>query len=52
MIGKLMRHDYYAIHKDRVFPVDEWRKPDGFGVGQIEGFHGKSIPVGVKVVYS
>jgi hypothetical protein len=45
MIGKLMRHDYYAIHEDRVFPPEEWRKPNGYGVGQNKGFHGKAIPV-------
>ncbi|GFZ43816.1 hypothetical protein JCM24511_01536 [Saitozyma sp. JCM 24511] len=45
MIGELMRHDYYAIHNDTVLTPDKWSRPDGWSIGQNQGFHGSYIPV-------
>ncbi|KAK4690019.1 hypothetical protein P7C73_g82, partial [Tremellales sp. Uapishka_1] len=50
MIAELMRHDYYAIHNDTVFTEDKWRKPDGYAVGQAQGFHGSNIPLDAKFI--
>ncbi|WVW83994.1 hypothetical protein I302_106019 [Kwoniella bestiolae CBS 10118] len=47
-VAELMRHDYYAIHNDTVFTKDKWLKPDGWGVGAIQGFHSTWIPLDGK----
>ncbi|KAK8864481.1 hypothetical protein IAR55_001731 [Kwoniella newhampshirensis] len=47
-VAELMRHDYYSIHKNEVFTQDKWLKPDGWGVGTVQGFHGTSIPLDGK----
>ncbi|OCF33050.1 hypothetical protein I316_05388 [Kwoniella heveanensis BCC8398] len=49
-VAELMRHDYYAIHKDEVFTKDKWLKPDGWGVGANQGFHSTNIPLDGKWV--
>ncbi|KAK4687906.1 hypothetical protein P7C73_g2203, partial [Tremellales sp. Uapishka_1] len=50
MLAELMSHDYYAIHKNVVFPREKWRRPDGWAVDQGEGFHGSDIRASRRVI--
>lgn len=45
ILAELMSHEYYAIHNDTYLPVDQWRKPDGWGLDQGKMFHSKEIRV-------
>lgn len=45
ILAEFMAHEYYAIHNDKVFPVEEWRKPSGYAVDQGPNFHSSKIRV-------
>lgn len=45
LLADLAGHEYFAIHRDAIFPRTEWIRPDGWAVQQTQGFHGPTIRV-------
>lgn len=45
ILAEMSSHEYYAIHNDKTFPAEKWRKADGWVAPQNEGFHGDKIRV-------
>lgn len=45
-----MAHEYYAIHNDHYFPVEQWLKPTGWAVDQGKHFHSTKIRVDAEYV--
>ncbi|GFZ47019.1 LOW QUALITY PROTEIN: hypothetical protein JCM24511_04245 [Saitozyma sp. JCM 24511] len=43
LLADLAGHEYFAIHRDAIFPRTEWIRPDGWAVQQTQGFHGPTI---------
>ncbi|WWC92045.1 uncharacterized protein L201_006999 [Kwoniella dendrophila CBS 6074] len=48
ILGEMMNHEYYAIHYNETFPVEKWRKENGYGVDQGPDFHSPRITVDGK----
>ncbi|WWD08538.1 hypothetical protein V865_006650 [Kwoniella europaea PYCC6329] len=48
ILGEMMNHEYYAIHYNETFPVEKWRKENGYGVDQGPDFHSSRITIDGK----